>query len=127
MLNAEELLERLFKYYNVVNVAELSKIIGSSQATISNWKIRNSINAIKRKCRELGIYDDIFKQELQEFAEAYLSHVEDFEAELPNPAKSDNIDSVTYTLFKEEYQIALKKNDLKGFRIYLLNYSGDDV
>jgi hypothetical protein len=60
MLNSEELIEKLFAYYRVSNVSELSRVIDSSQAVISNWKIRNSINAIKKKCRELGIYNEIF-------------------------------------------------------------------
>ena len=59
-MNSENLIEKLLTYYNVKSVAELSPIISTSQATISNWKIRNSINAIKKKCRELGIYDEIF-------------------------------------------------------------------
>jgi len=56
----EEILEKMFAYYNVSSVSELSKVIGTSQKTISNWKIRNSISAVKKKCRELGIFQDIF-------------------------------------------------------------------
>jgi len=58
--NAEFLIEKLLNFYKVSNVAELSTKINTSQKTISNWKIRNSINAIKKRCRELGIYDEIF-------------------------------------------------------------------
>jgi hypothetical protein len=60
MENVLEILERLFTYYKVSSVAELSPKINTSQATISNWKVRNSLNAVKRKCRELDIYDEIF-------------------------------------------------------------------
>lgn len=52
-------LHRLYEYYDVANSKELSKKINVSQSTISSWKTRNSINAIKRKCIELGIYDEI--------------------------------------------------------------------
>lgn len=58
--NAEFLIEKLLNFYKVSNVAELSNQINTSQKTISNWKIRNSVNAIKKKCRELGIYNKIF-------------------------------------------------------------------
>lgn len=58
--NVEDILEKLFEYFNVVNAAELSEKINTSQKTISNWKVRNSINAVKKKCRELGIYNQIF-------------------------------------------------------------------
>ena len=60
MENVEHILEKLFEYYNVVNAAELSEKINTSQKTISNWKVRNSIGAVKKKCRELGIYNEIF-------------------------------------------------------------------
>lgn len=60
MFNSEELIEKLLNLYNVSTVAQLSEVIETSQATISNWKIRNSVGAIKKKCRELGIYNEIF-------------------------------------------------------------------
>lgn len=58
--NVEFLLEKLFNFYKVSTAAELSEKINTSQKTISNWKVRNSISAIKKKCRELGIYNEIF-------------------------------------------------------------------
>ena len=61
MEKVEDVLEILFQYYNVASVAQLSSKINTSQKTISNWKVRNSINAIKKKCRELGIYNEIFR------------------------------------------------------------------
>lgn len=59
--NAEFYIERMFDYYKVSNMTELSPIIKESQATISSWKVRNSITAVKRKCRRLKIYNEIFK------------------------------------------------------------------
>ena len=47
-------------YYNVFSMHELSSKIGISQPAISKWKNSNSILAIKKKCRELGIYNEIF-------------------------------------------------------------------
>ena len=47
-------------YFSVVNYSELAKKIGVAQQNISKWKSRNSVNAIKVKCRELGIYNEIF-------------------------------------------------------------------
>lgn len=52
--------EKLFNYFNVSTIRELSEKINISESTISKWKQRNSINAIKKKCRELGIYNEIF-------------------------------------------------------------------
>ena len=47
-------------YYNVFSMHELSSKIGISQPAISKWKNNNSIVAIKKKCRELDIYNEIF-------------------------------------------------------------------
>ncbi|MDN5043125.1 helix-turn-helix domain-containing protein [Aliarcobacter butzleri] len=59
-MEAEIILEKLMSYFNVVNYAELAQKIGIQQQNISKWKSRNSVNAIKIKCRELGIYNEIF-------------------------------------------------------------------
>lgn len=59
-MTAEMAIERLFKYFNVFTVSELAEQIGVKQPIISGWKSRNSINPLKKKCQELGIYDDIF-------------------------------------------------------------------
>lgn len=58
--DAETLIFKLFKYYDVYSHNELSLKINTPAGTISKWKQRNSIGAIKKKCRELGIYQDIF-------------------------------------------------------------------
>ncbi|MDD2508649.1 MAG: hypothetical protein PHS78_06380 [Aliarcobacter skirrowii] len=60
MENVENILDRLYSFYKVGSASELSEKIHTTQQTISNWKIRNSISAVKKKCRELGIYDEIF-------------------------------------------------------------------
>ena len=57
-MNIEDIFEKLFSFYQVSSVAELSPKINTSQKTISNWKVRSSVNAIKKKCRELKIYDE---------------------------------------------------------------------
>ena len=57
---AEILIDNLLYYYNVSTYSDLALKIDTTQANISSWKIRNSINAIKNKCKELGIYNEIF-------------------------------------------------------------------
>ena len=57
---SEILIDKMLNYYSVVTYSELAGKINTSQQTISSWKSRNSVNAIKKKCRELGIYDEIF-------------------------------------------------------------------
>jgi uncharacterized protein YjcR len=60
MINAEYLIEQLLSYYKVTTISDLANKIGVSQQSISGWKSRNSISAIKTKCRKLGIYNEIF-------------------------------------------------------------------
>ncbi|MDH1976093.1 helix-turn-helix domain-containing protein [Aliarcobacter butzleri] len=63
-MEAEIILEKLMSYFNVINYSELAEKIGIQQQNISKWKSRNSISAIKKKCRELGIYNEIFGEQL---------------------------------------------------------------
>ncbi len=59
-INADTLIDLLFIHFNVTTMADLAMHISVSQQTISKWKQRNSVNAIKKKCIELGIYNEIF-------------------------------------------------------------------
>jgi hypothetical protein len=60
MNEAEILVEKLMNYYGVFTISELGKHIDSSQPAISQWKKNNYVKAIATKCRELGIYNEIF-------------------------------------------------------------------
>lgn len=57
---SEVLIDKILDYYSVVTYSELANKINTTQQTISSWKQRNSVNAIKKKCKELGIYNEIF-------------------------------------------------------------------
>ena len=59
-MNFEYYFDKIFNFYNVSSIKELSEVINTGASTISNWKQRNSITALKKKCRELGIYNEIF-------------------------------------------------------------------
>lgn len=59
-MNVDEILIKMMKFYNVSTVSELSKEIGIGQPAISKWKKNNSVNAVFKKCNELGIYELIF-------------------------------------------------------------------
>ncbi|MFY4805924.1 helix-turn-helix domain-containing protein [Aliarcobacter butzleri] len=53
-------IEKLLNYYSLSSLQELAEKLKIKQSSLSSWKSRNSVNAIKKKCRELGIYDEIF-------------------------------------------------------------------
>ncbi|WP_418178803.1 hypothetical protein ACNSOO_07165 [Aliarcobacter lanthieri] len=95
--------------------------------TISNWKSRNSVNAINKKCRELGIYNDIFgdlNSNMQinnsvsggQIAQTVKGNL------ITNNQTIDDIDNSTLSLFKEAYYKAKESDDIKGFRIHLMEY-----
>lgn len=59
-MTAEDFIYKLYSFFDVKNNLDLANKLETTAQTISNWKSRNSINAIKKKCRELGIYNEIF-------------------------------------------------------------------
>ena len=69
MENVENILEKLYSFYKVSGASELSDKINTTQQTISNWKKRNSVTALKKKCRELGIYNEIFGDSFNTFTQ----------------------------------------------------------
>ena len=124
---AEILIDNLLSYYNVSTYSDLALMIGTTQANISSWKIRNSINAIKNKCKELGIYNEIFgdfNSNIQinhsvsggQIAQTVKGNL------TKNNQNIDDIDNSTLSLFKEAYYKAKESDDIKGFRIHLMEY-----
>ena len=68
------MLEELLNFFNVSNLSELANKMNTSPQNISKWKQRNSVSAIKKKCRELGIYNEIFGNvQRNDFTDASLS------------------------------------------------------
>jgi hypothetical protein len=60
MLNFIYFYDKLLSFYNVNTLKDLSEVTNIPISTMSSIKQRNSITALKKKCRELGIYDEIF-------------------------------------------------------------------
>jgi len=54
-------IEKLLNYFQVSTISALADKLGISQPSISAWKKNNYISAIQKKCRELGIYGEIFE------------------------------------------------------------------
>lgn len=52
--------DKLLNFYGVTSLQGLSNETKIPISTISSIKQRESITALKKKCRELGIYDEIF-------------------------------------------------------------------
>lgn len=100
-LNADTLIDLLFIHFNVTTMADLAMHISVSQQTISKWKQRNSVNAIKKKCIELGIYNEIFGD--------------------LNPVNEAN-ENQTYKLFDLAFQVAKEKNNVDELENTIANF-----
>ena len=61
--------ERLFNYYKVSTIRDLAEKLNMSESTVSKWRQRDSLNAIKKKCRELEIYSEIFGDSFNTFTQ----------------------------------------------------------
>ena len=60
-MDATITIQKMMDYFNVSSIQDLAQKMNVSQPTISIWKNRNAISAIKKRCRELGIYNEIFR------------------------------------------------------------------
>jgi hypothetical protein len=116
IMNFEYYFDKILDFYNVSTIKELGLAIDTGASTISNWKQRNSITALKKKCRELGIYNEIFGD---------LNKIINIASEVNQAAKEINevdIDETTLLLFKEAYQKAKNSDNIKGLRVYLMDF-----
>lgn len=113
-METEKILEKMMLYFNVVNYSQLADKIGVAQQNISKWKSRNSINAIKVKCRELGIYNEIFgdinsninNQTIRDNL-GYLSQTGNVYGAKNNDEDDLNFDEAAFAMFKRAYSKCL--------------------
>lgn len=123
--------DKILSFYNVSTLKDLSDITNIPISTMSSIKQRNSITALKKKCRELGIYNEIFgdlNTEMQQITtisggqNAQNIHGNQIQ-DLNN--KFSDIDDATIGLFIEAYKKAKETNDIKGLRLHLMEYSDE--
>lgn len=125
MTDIEFIFEKLFNFYNVNSIKELSQKLDIQPSTASNWKQRSSISAVKKRCREIGIYNDIFGDLSSQSIGTNIG-VNSFNNHGSQNQDKDNsiknIDNATLSLFKEAYNEAIKNDDIKGLRLHLMDY-----
>ena len=78
------IINKLFDYFKVYTINELALKLGVKQSILSGWKSRNSINSFKKKCREIGIYDEIFDiiQPVNSISQSSVLYKEDINTKL---------------------------------------------
>ena len=59
-MTIDDVFLKIMDYYKIDKMQDLASIFNVSQPAISQWKSRNSIKSLQNKCKELGIYDEIF-------------------------------------------------------------------
>ncbi len=121
-MTAEDIIYKLYEFFKVNNNLELAELLKTTPQTISNWKTRNSISAIKKKCRELRIYNDIFGDIDNKILDTLNKEQKE---EIKN-----SIDEDTMFHIQNLFTIAKRKNLLKELKTELsmmyLKYSNYD-
>lgn len=116
--------DRLMSHYNVSTISDLAVEMGISQQTISAWKSRGSINAIKKKCRDIGIFDEIFSdlniQGIHAINGGQVAQNIHRDQIINNNCQ--DIDSATVELIKEAYKKAKEHDKIKDFRIHIMSF-----
>lgn len=113
------LIEKLLNYYNLTSLQELAEKLNIKQSSLSSWKSRNSINAIRNKCRELGIYNEIFgdlNSNINNFQNSTNVVAQDFSnnsnAQHGNIGNKSNIDENILKLIDTLYSFAKTNNKI---------------
>lgn len=116
-MNFEYYFDKILNFYNVSTIKELGLAIDTGASTISNWKQRNSITALKKKCRELGIYNDIFgdlntnvNNQLITDNHGNLSQTGNIKAQNQKEENNLNIDEAVLAMFKRAYNKCLDED-----------------
>ena len=132
MYNADFFIDRLLDFYNVSTIVALAAKMQTSQQTITSWRTRNSISAIKKKCRELGIHDEIFNSSngMQYNIGNAGAISQNGNANFNTPVSSNaqyetKIDEMTKAIFETQYKNLKNEKDIESFRLYIMRYHND--
>ncbi|MPL66251.1 hypothetical protein SDC9_11920 [bioreactor metagenome] len=127
-MNIETLIMKLLSYYQIKTLNDLAIKLDTTQSTISGWKARNAIGAltdtVANKDPEalefifssnsnIQMNNDVSGGQIAKTVKGNL---------ITNNQIIDDIDNSTLSLFKEAYYKAKESDDIKGFRIYLMEY-----
>lgn len=124
--------DKLLNLYNVTSLKDLSEATNIPISTISSIKQRNSITALKKKCRELGVFNEIFEEKDIYYPDNnyYVKQQQKLEKTMSTiktlPINHEIIDKATFDLFKEAYLKSIEYDDLKIFRVHLMEYTFKD-
>jgi len=127
-LNIEILIKKLTDFYEIKTITELAEKLGTNQSTISGWRSREALGALVEKINSVN--PDLLPYLFEENTNNQKIENNNGQNALNvsgdqnyNPSKAtESVDGVTHSLFMEAYRKALNDNDLRGFKIYLMDY-----
>ncbi|WP_148625825.1 helix-turn-helix domain-containing protein [Aliarcobacter cryaerophilus] len=126
MDNVDDVLKKLYDYYKVSGVNELSLKLGVSPQNISNWKTRNSINPLKTIIRQNGIYEKIFGESILRNASDLVDRLMEYYdvTTISELAEKINIGQQAISKWRKNNSIEAIKKKSKELNLY--NYLFDD-
>lgn len=120
--------DKLLNFYGVTSLQGLSNETKIPISTISSIKQRESITALKKKCRELGIYDEIFGDSYISFSQTGANSTQiktqNNKKDVFNSSsinKNINIDDEFLPLFEALSSVANALNKKEQLKVELTN------
>ncbi|KHG33176.1 hypothetical protein [Sulfurospirillum sp. MES] len=112
--------QKMLDFYKISSLADLSKIINVSPPAITNWRKFDYVNAIRKKCKELGIYETIFEEEASYFQKRLYDKKNP--PQLPTIDFMKDIDLGTQMIFSTIYKQLKTEEEKEAFRLYIFNF-----
>lgn len=122
--------EKMMNFYNSATIKQLAIAVNTLPSTVSNWHQRKSISAIKKKCRELGIYDEIFNS--SNVAQYNIGNSgaisQSGNANFNTPVSSNTqyetkIDDMTKVIFETKYKSLKNDKEIESFRLHIMRFN----
>ncbi|MBF7065394.1 MULTISPECIES: helix-turn-helix domain-containing protein [Aliarcobacter] len=127
-MNFESFFDKLLSFYKVKTVTDLADKLNVTRSTVQGWKNRQAIGTvleflfINEPSALIYIFNSNSNIQMNngvsggQIAQTVKGNL------ITNNQIIDDIDNSTLSLFKEAYYKAKESDDIKGFRIYLMEY-----
>ncbi|MFW2567867.1 hypothetical protein [Aliarcobacter butzleri] len=127
-MNFESFFDKLLSFYKVKTVTDLADKLNVTRSTVQGWKNRQAVGTvleflfINEPSALIYIFNSNSNIQMNngvsggQIAQTVKGNL------ITNNQIIDDIDNSTLSLFKEAYYKAKESDDIKGFRIYLMEY-----
>ncbi|MCG3681012.1 helix-turn-helix domain-containing protein [Aliarcobacter butzleri] len=127
-MSFESFFDKLLSFYKVKTVTDLADKLNVTRSTVQGWKNRQAVGTvleflfINEPSALIYIFNSNSNIQMNngvsggQIAQTVKGNL------ITNNQIIDDIDNSTLSLFKEAYYKAKESDDIKGFRIYLMEY-----